>query len=244
MTLGCLLLLLLSSCGKTEKLGDPDLPPPLPPEVFRTTKPVTGFFKVTKILPYLLGRETKIDDGTSWVLSEDYLRWDLTIPGEEIIITENLQGEEYQRLRKEYGIRDDIHYFSPSPIREFYLARGVSSISLVLEDNQAKARQSLSDRTTLDTKVGMERWFANPEYAGEEIIFPKLGGHLRVQLDKISPIAFQWGIWYSPWEGDKPPREDYRLILNRKGVDITQGRLLLIVEREGDTPLEVELPQA
>lgn len=34
-----------------------------------------------------------------------------------------------------------------------------------------------------------------------------------------------------------------RLFLNKAGIDVTKGKLLLILEREGNQPLEVELPQ-
>lgn len=228
-------VLLLSSCGKK---SDPE-PEPYPVFTDRTDHPVTGFFKVTKVQSQLLGREAKHSDGATWRLDEDYLRWHLMIPSEEIICSSEKNPQEYQRLCKEREIRDDIHYFSPSPIPSLWLANGLRSLKLVCEERQTKTRHDLSAQATFDSPVGMDRWFTNARYAGEEILYPDYYEVLRSTLDKMSERAFLWGFW----NVDRLAHP-YLLVLQKKGIDLSQGRLLLIVEREGDAPLEVELPQS
>lgn len=159
-------------------------------------------------------------------------------PAEEITCSVDKNPQEYKRLCQEYGVRDDIRYVWHQPIPKFWLVNGLRSLKLVFEENGTKERQDLSAQATFDSKVGMEKWFANATYAGQEISYPTPRGGLRSALDKLPPQVFQWGFWDATWF-----TSPYLLILQKKGLDLSHGRLLLIFEREGDTPLEVELPQ-
>ena len=159
----------------------------------------------------------------------------------EVACTETKAVDEYKRLYSTYGIRDDVSFFSPSPIPKLYLAQGIRSISVWLEDAQTKVRRDLSDKVTIVCKTGMQTWFTDPELAGKDLSYPRNPwGQKRFTLSQLSGVDLRWGFWSSDYKALNTPD---RLFLNKAGIDVTKGKLLLILECEGNQPLEVELPQ-
>ena len=115
------------------------------------------------------------------------------------------------------------------------------SLSVWLEDAQTKERRDLSDKVTIECKTGMQTWFTDPELAGKDLSYPRNPwGQKRCTLSQRSGIDLRWGFWSSDYKEHNTPD---RIFLSKVGIDVTKGKLLLILEREGNQPLEVELPQ-
>ena len=228
--------LLFVSCDKKNN----ETPEPYPVTTFRTKLPISGFYKVSKVEVRTLSRETE-QDGLPWKLDENYLLWGIQMPLVEVACSETKAVEEYKSLCSTYGIRDDINFYSPNPIPKLYLAQGIRSISVCLQDTQTKERRDLSDKVTIECKAGMQTWFADPKLAGEKLLYPRNPwGQLRGTLSQLSGVDLRWGFWSSDY---KEHNTLDRIFLNKAGIDVTKGKLLLILEREGNQPLEVELPQ-
>ena len=110
-----------------------------------------------------------------------------------------------------------------------------------LEDAQTKVRRDLSDKVTIVCETGMQTWFTDPKLAGEKLLCPRSPrGQQRGALSQRSGIDLRWGFWSSDYKEHNTPD---RIFLSKVGIDVTKGKLLLILEREGNQPLEVELPQ-
>lgn len=141
--------LLFVSCSKRQP------PEPYPVSTFRTKCLINGFYKVAKVEVRTLSWETE-QDGLPWKLGENYLLWGIQIPLVEVACSETKAVDEYKSLCSTYGIRDDITFYSPNPIPKLYLAQGIRSISVWLEDTQTKERRDLSDKVTIECKAGMQ----------------------------------------------------------------------------------------
>ncbi len=172
----------------------------------------------------------------------------MQIPLVEVACSETKAVDECKSLCSTYGIRDDITFYSPNPIPKLYLAQGIRSISVWLEDVQTKERRDLSDKVTIECKAGMQTWFADPKLAGEKLLYPRSPrGQLRGTLSQLSGVDLRWGFWSSDYKEHSSDYKEHntpdRIFLNKAGIDVTKGKLLLIFERKGNQSLEVELPQ-
>ena len=137
-----------------------------------------------------------------------------------------------------------ITYVSHAPISRIIFATGLRSLRVIFVDRKSGDQLDLSPQTKLAYPLYMRSTITEPIQPNEtERSFPPLSEQ-KPQLVSLSSLGVEdlrWVFWQVE-EGPTKPRPA-KLLVEVAGIDVTKGKLLLILEREGNQPLEVELPQ-
>ena len=153
-------------------------------------------------------------------------------------------ADKYHRLYQDYGIVGQITYVSQVPIPHVIFATRLRSLRVIFVDRKSGDLLDSSPQMKLDYPLYMRSTITEPIKSNEtERSFPPLSEQ-KPQLVTLSSLGVEdlrWGFWQVEEGSTKPCPA--KLLVEVAGIDVTKGKLLLILEREGNQPLEVELPQ-
>lgn len=254
-------LISLTSCKKQEPAK------PITGVTFPIKYPIAGYYQPTRVKLWSMYPEDY-----RRVARPGGLAWALTLEHEQghRLCSHDQEVAEYERICKQREVVNDIIYTSPNPERGAYATEGIRRLSLSFTpqsgtpiDLSSKAHLFYSDwrRALVESRESLSGGTAI--YPSFRRLHSRRGTRTRdIRLDKLSQYDLWWAFWseddgtYLSTSDPEDPRHDPKgisysfpgmptavLYLDKAlGVDLRWGRLTLSVEREGLSPLQVELP--
>lgn len=202
-------------------------------DYFETKTPITGFYPVSQVKASM----------PRWFPRENSYSCELEAPIGGEIYSPSSHPEIYHRLYREYGIAETT-YTSHAPIPEVFYAEGIRGLRVAYEGRADHHRTDLTSSASLVYPEYLRLYLTVPLGAEREVI--RLPGYSSMRdkivgLEELTQVDLRWIFWI--FKHPSSVSHPVRLYVGMSGLDLSQGRLLLLVERQGDSPLEVELPQ-